>query len=121
MSIDRFFALIDGRWRKLDDNDLQLLHADYWVDICHGGNSLVDERYYFDSLTDAQEFYLEGWKERQYLNDDDQPVGLDHAGLYSGDRLIHGQSIYGDAPGHEGEGRHKMCEKYTESLDDDVE
>jgi hypothetical protein len=87
--------MIDGRWKKLDDGDLGHLHTDYWVDICHGANALDDERYYFDSLADAQEFYLTGWKERQYLNDDDQPVGLEHAGLYSRGRLIDGRSFMG--------------------------
>jgi len=53
-------------------------------------------------LADAQEFYLTGWEERQYLDDSDQPVGLDHSGLYSRGRLIDRRSIYGDALGHEG-------------------
>ena len=82
---------------------------------------MVDERYYFSSVADAQEFYREGWKERQYLDDGDQPVGLDHAGLYSRGHLIHGQSIHGDAPGHEGEGLRGILEKYTEGLDEDIE
>ena len=64
MSIDRFYARRDGRWRKLDEADLSANCTDYWVDLCHGGNVLVDERYYFGSLADAQEFYLTGWEER---------------------------------------------------------
>jgi hypothetical protein len=82
---------------------------------------MVDERYYFSSLAAAEEFYIGGWKERQYLDDDDQPCGLDHAAFYSGGRLIDGLSIYGDATGNEGEGLRGILEKYTESLDDDVE
>ena len=58
-------------------------HTDFWVDICHGGNCLIDERYYFADLASALDFYLKGWKERQYLDDDGKDMGLDHSGLYS--------------------------------------
>jgi len=102
MSIDRYYAHVDGKWNKLGEAELSNVHTDFWVD-------------------DAQEFYLTGWEERQYCNDDDQPVGLDHAGLYSGGRLVDGESIYGDAPGHEGEGLRGILEKYTEGLDEDIE
>jgi len=121
MSIDRYYAHVDGKWNKLGEAELSNVHTDFWVDLCHGGNALTDERYFFNSLADAQEFYLTGWEERQYCNDDDQPVGLDHAGLYSGGRLVDGESIYGDAPGHEGEGLRGILEKYTEGLDEDIE
>jgi len=121
MSIDRFFTRCDGGWKKLNDNDLQLLHTDYWVDVSHGANILIDERYYFSSLADAQEFYLEGWKERQFLDNDNQPVGLDHKGLYSRGRLIHGTTIHGDEIGREGEGLRRIVEKYAESLGEDLE
>jgi len=121
MSIDRFYAQRDGKWKKLSDSDLQRSQTDFWVDLAHGGNALTDERYYFDSLADAQEFYLTGWEQRQLMDDDDQPCGLDHAGLYSRNHLIHGTSIHGDEIGHEGERLRAIIEKYAEKLDEDVE
>jgi hypothetical protein len=121
MSVDRFYAQCDGKWKKLNDNDLQRSHTDFWVDLAHGGNALTDERYYFESLADAQEFYLTGWEQRQFMDDNDEPVGLDHSGLYSRGRLIHGTTIHGDEIGHEGEGLRRIVEKYAESLGEDLE
>lgn len=66
-------------------------------------HTAADCRYYFHDLASALEFYLEGWRQRQYLDDDGNGVGLDQKGLYSRGRLIHGHSIHGDTPGHEGE------------------
>jgi hypothetical protein len=82
---------------------------------------MTDERYYFSDFPPALEFYLEGWKKRQFLDDDDQPCGLDHSGLYSGGKLIHGQSVYGDAPGHEGEGLRAILDAYSNNHEGDVE
>jgi hypothetical protein len=121
MSIDRFYAQRDGKWNKLGEAELSNDHTYCWVDLGHGGNIMIDERYFFLDLSSAIEFYLEGWKERQYLDDDDQPVGLDHSGLYPRDRLIHGTTIHGDEVRHEGGGLRATLEKYTESLDEDVE
>jgi hypothetical protein len=121
MSIDRLYSRHDGRWRKLDQADLSANCTDYWVDLSHGGTILIDERYFFDSLSDAQDFYLKGWEQRQYLDDNDEPVGLSHSGLYSRGHLIHGTTIHGDEIGHEGEGLGAILEKYTEGLDEDIE
>jgi hypothetical protein len=108
MSIDRCYKQIDGKWVRTDTNGEWEYSADdqrrdfkthFWVDISHGRNFLIDERYYFHDLASALEFYVEGWRQRQYVDDDDNGVGLDHKGLYSRGRLILGHSIYGDAPG----------------------
>lgn len=88
MSIDRFYVQCDGRWNKLGEAELSNVHRDFWVDVFHGANILINERYYFFSLADAQEFYREGWKERQYLDDTDQPCGLDHIELYAHGELV---------------------------------
>jgi hypothetical protein len=42
---------------------------------------------------------LDGWRNRQFVADNGKAVGLDHSGLYSRGRLIHGRSIHDDAPG----------------------
>jgi len=114
MSIDRYYTKIDGQWERADmrvvNGTQEYLSVDemqdnvtkFWVDICHGGGYLVDERYYFRDLASALDFYLEGWKDCQYLDDDGKEVGLDHSGLYSRGCLIHGQSIHGDPPNHQG-------------------
>jgi hypothetical protein len=116
MSVDRFYAEVDGRWKKLGEAELSDVRTDYWVDICHGGNVMVDERYYFSSLASALEFYLEGWNERQFVDADNAPCGLDHSGLYSSGRPIHGQSVHGDIPGHEGEGLREILDEIEKAL-----
>jgi hypothetical protein len=130
MSIDRYYTKIDGQWTRADmrvidgkrgsvpSDEWQSLCTDSWVDICHGGGILIDERYYFADLASALDFYLEGWKERQYLDDNGEGVGLDHSGLYSRGRLIHGKSIHGDAPGHEGENLRQVCEQLARKMDE---
>jgi hypothetical protein len=67
-------------------------------------------------LASALGFYLEGRKEHQYLDDDGKEMGLDHSGLYSGGRLIHGESIHGDTPGHEGENLRQICEEIARKM-----
>lgn len=110
MSIDRYYTQIDGKWVRANmrwvepadcivDDYQRDFQTDLWVDISHGRNVLIDERYYFRNLTSALDFYIEGWKQRQYLDDDGNRVGLDHKGLYSQGRLIHGHSIHGDGLG----------------------
>jgi hypothetical protein len=111
------------RWVKPVDcivDDYQRdFQTDFWVDISHGRNVLIDERYYFHDLTSALDFYIEGWQQRQYLDDDGNGVGLDHKGLYSQGRLIHGHSIHGDAPGHEGENLRQICEAFVRKMNQD--
>jgi len=109
MSIDRYYKQTDGKWEDIADEQRWVFQTDFWVDISYGRNILIDERYYFDDLASALEFYLEGWRQRQYLDDEGNGVGLDHKGLYSQGRLIHGQSIHGDAPGQEGESLRQIC------------
>jgi len=128
MSIDHYYTQIDGKWVRtnmrivngeweyIPDEERPDFHTDFWVDICHGGNNLTDERYYFNDLSSALDFYREGWRQRQYLDDDGNEAGLDHSGLYSRGRLIHGLSIHGDAPGHEGESLRESCEALIRKL-----
>jgi hypothetical protein len=128
MSIDHCYTQIDGRWVRtnmrivngeweyIPDEERPEFHTDFYVDICHGGNNLTDERYYLNDLSSALEFYREGWRERQYVDDDGNEVGLDHIGLYSKGRLIHGLSIDLDVPGHEGESLRKTCEMLIKYL-----
>lgn len=123
MSIDHYYTQIDGnwvntetcvvngKWEYIPDDERPDFPTDFWVDICHGGGYLIDERYYFVDLGSALDFYLEGWKERQYVDRDGKKMGLDHSGLYSRGRLIHGQSIHGDTPGREGENLRRICEE----------
>jgi len=68
------------------------------------------------ALTSALDFYVEGWRQRQYLDDDGDGVGLDHKGLYSRGRLIHGRSLHGDAPGHEPENLRQVCEVLARNM-----
>jgi hypothetical protein len=111
MSIDRYFVQIDSKWVRINPGSVDVEFSDFnpadlydfWVDICHGANFSVYERYYFSDLVSALNFYLDGWRNRQYVGDDGKGLGLDHSGLYSRGRLIHGLSIHLDAPGHEGE------------------
>jgi hypothetical protein len=129
MSIDHYYTKIDGQWvctnlhviggNNIPAGDRPNFHTDFWVDICHGGDVLIDERYYFEDLASALEFYLDGWRDRQLLGDDEKSLGLDHSGLYSRGRLIHGRSIHGEAPGHEGENLRRICEEYARKLDVD--
>jgi hypothetical protein len=79
----------------------------------------VDERYYFSDLTSALDFYLDGWRDRQFVDDDGKGIGLDHSGLYSRGRLIHGLSIHLDAPGHEGENLAKMMGRFIKHLNEE--
>ena len=128
MSIDHYYTRMNGEWvrtnmriansecKYIRDEERPDFHTDFWVDICHGGNNLTDERYYFNDLSSALEFYREGWRERQYLDDEGNGVGLDHIGLYSNGRLIHGLSIHGDAPGHEGEGLREIFHALIKKL-----
>jgi len=129
MSIDHYYAKIDGQWVRFNmcvvdghweyipDVEVPDFHTDFWVDICHGGGYLIDERYYFADLASAIDFYQEGWKECQYLDADGKEMGLDHSGLYSRGRLIHGLSIHLDTPGHEGEKLRQICEKIARKID----
>ena len=115
MSIDHYYTQIDGKWVRtnmrivngeweyIPDEERPDFHTNFWVDICHGGTYLTDERYYFDDLSSALEFYLEGWRKRQYLDRNGNEVGLDHKGLYSRGRLVHGHCVHGDPPEYEGE------------------
>lgn len=88
MSTDRYYKQRDGKWECIVDDQPRDVETGFWVDISHGRNILIDERYYFHDLASALEFYLEGWGQRQYLDDEGNVVGLDHKGLYSRGRLI---------------------------------
>src|ERR1035441_1454344 len=87
MSIDRYFKQTNGNWVRIDartvdgeneyipQQELQDLTTEFWVDISHGANLPIDERYYFSDLASAIDFYSEGWKERQYLDEDGKEKG----------------------------------------------
>lgn len=108
MSIDNYYTKVNGRWEHIPRTDVPDSCTEFWVDIAQGANFAIDERYYFPDFASALDFYLEGWKERQFVDEKGNGVGLDHSGLYSRGRLIHGLSIHGDALGHEGETGEKM-------------
>jgi len=128
MSIDHYYTqiegqwvrtnqrVVDGHWETIPEDERPDFRTDFWVDICH--IALIDERYYFPDLASALDFYLDGWKERQYLDDNGKEAGLDHSGLYSRGVLIHGRSIHGDAPGHEGENLRQICEEIARKMDE---
>ena len=115
MSIDCDYTLVGGNWVRIYE---QVSFSEFWVDICHASPSLIDERYYLPDLASAINFYLEGWKERRYENPDGSGQGLDHSGLYSRGRLIHGRSIQGDVPGHGGENLRRILEDYAGRVDE---
>jgi hypothetical protein len=114
MSIDSYYTQVDGNWVRIYE---EVSFSTFWVDICHAAPSLNDERYYFPDLASAIDFYLEGWQERQYENPDGSGLGMDHSGLYSRGRLIHGRSIHGDNPGHEGENLRRVLEQRARELE----
>jgi hypothetical protein len=130
VSIDHSYTQIDGKWVRTDqrvvdghgenipDANRPDFRTDFWVDLCHGAGVLIDERYYFPGLAAAMEFYVEGWKDRQYRDNDSQPCGIDHMGLYSRGRLVHGHSIHGDEPGSEGENLRQICEVVAKEIDE---
>ena len=115
MSIDRYYTAVEGNWVRIYE---EVSFSNFWVDICHALPMLIDERYYFPDLASAIDFYLEGWKERQFENPDGSGQGLDHSGLYSRGRLIHGLSIHGDVPGHESENLRRTLEAYARKMDE---
>ena len=60
MSIDNYYAAIDGQWARINtSDDWEACCTDFWVDICHGGQFMIDERYYFADVASALDFYLE--------------------------------------------------------------
>jgi len=66
MSIDRYYTLLGGDFVRIYE---EIEFSAFWVDLCHGGGDLIDERYYFPDLASATEFYLEGWKDRQFVDE----------------------------------------------------
>jgi hypothetical protein len=123
MSIDNHYIKVDGRWARIEPHvgNGPNFATEFWVDICHGGNCVIDERYYFEDLASALAFYLGGWSECEMVGDDGKPLGLSHSGLYSRGHLIHGRSIHGDAPGHEGENLLRIVdEELARTLDRNV-
>jgi hypothetical protein len=117
MGIDHHYFQINGKWKWVDPSEEESPHCtDFWVDICHGGGFLIDDRFYFPDLSSALDFYLKGWKAIQYTDRSGKEVGVDHKGLYSRGRLIHGLSIYGEAPGHEGESLQQILDRVADEL-----
>lgn len=114
MSIDRYYTRVDGDWVRFYE---EVSFSNFWVDICHATPMLIDERYYFSDLATALDFYLEYWQKREYQNPDGSGQGLDHSALYSRGRLIHGRSVHGDTPGHDGENLRRMLGLYARKMD----
>lgn len=85
--------LVNGEWEDIPTEEMLAYCTEFWVDVAHGANYAIQERYYFPDLESAVKFYLDGWKERQYLDEDGKEVGLDHSALYSRGRFIHGEPV----------------------------
>jgi hypothetical protein len=91
MSIDSYFLQqSNGSFRRINPRRED---TDIWVDVAHGKNVLVDERYYFTDLAQALAFYESDCKTRQFLDDDGRTIGIDHSGLYAKGKLILGVPI----------------------------
>lgn len=133
MDIDHFYTKIDGewvrfnmrvvndKWEYIPEDEVPDFSTDYWVDISYGGNVSFQDRFYCPDLASAIEFYQEGWKDMQYVDENADGLGLSSSGLYCGGRLIHGLSLDGDAPGHEGENMRRLIDKIESYVDWDEE
>jgi len=79
VSIDNFFLQQpNGGFRRIDPVEEP---TDIWVDVAHGENVAIDERYYFTDLAQALAFYETGCKTRQFVIDG-REIGIDHCRLY---------------------------------------
>jgi hypothetical protein len=131
--MDHYYAQQDGKWVRIDDyvfsdrrrEDDPDFRTDFWVDLSHGDRLInggvlfmMYERYYFPDRKAALDFYLEGWKERQFLDEDGNGIGLEHNGLYLEGQLVDGLSIYGDLPGHDGEHLRNALGRFCSNLDE---
>jgi len=67
-------------------------------------------------LASAIDFYLEGWKERKYLDDDGKEMGLDHSGLYLRGCLVHGDILV-DSHGHRSKNLRQICEEIAKEME----
>jgi hypothetical protein len=114
MSTDRYFVSAGSKWVRSWE---PVRGWNFWVDICHV--ALIDERYYFLDLSSALAFYLEGWKERQFLDVNGKDAGIDHSGLYSHGCLVQGRSIHGAAPGHEGANHRQICDEFVRRISEE--
>ena len=113
MSIDRYFAKIRGKWTRAD-NERDKYRTSHWVDICHGGPYLIDERYFFSGAQEAAEFYDSGYRLRMFEDE----AEIDHKGLYVDGVLAAGASIHGDPPGHEGEKLRRIARVVESALNE---
>lgn len=105
MAIDRCFMQCNGNWFELTPmTKTWFLNSStpIWVDIVHIGDLIddykagchyIDGRFYFDWLADAQEFYKNGWRETQHLDDSGQPSGVDHIDLFADGMLLQSDGL----------------------------
>lgn len=109
--IDSYYRQSQGKWELIATvRDDYVPHFDiFWVDICHRGES--PDRYYFDELAPALEFYREGWKEHQYLDNNGKGIGLDHKGLYSRGPRSGGVPLLEDPPEDEIKSLRQLCKE----------
>ncbi len=124
MSLDRYHTQIKAELVYIDPCIPRSLWTyilgdesqDSWVDICQ----VIDygKRYYFPDLASALDFYLDGWKKRQFL-DEEGKKGIDHIVLCSRGHLIHERFfVHGDAPEHDGDNLRRICAAFVEKLNE---
>jgi hypothetical protein len=105
MSFDYYYAMVDGEWARFNmrvvdghweyipDDEVPDFSTDFWIDICHGGGSLTDERFYFDDFPFRHRFLLGGLEGVATLGprrqgDGPRPQGTVLAGT-PGPRAVH--------------------------------
>ena len=88
MSIDNFFWVPSGIRNRNDDTKNNFLKTEtpkatsHQVFIAHGGNSLVDEQYFFEDAKDARWFWKQGYKTRLFLDNENNPNPYDRMALW---------------------------------------
>ena len=56
--------------------------------LAHGGNILIDERYFFESADDAWWFWHQGYEGRLYVNDEGASAPFDRMALWIDDKEV---------------------------------
>jgi hypothetical protein len=75
MGMDNYYIERKGRWVRMGADVAELFATDFWVDVKHGGNYAIDERYYLPNPRSALKFIEHGWKARQFVYEG-KPCGL---------------------------------------------
>lgn len=84
---------------------------DHKVLLAHGGNSLVDEQYFFESADDARWFWLGGYKNFLFVDSRGEPVSYDRMTLW-----IDGQQIEHRSNGADTQKNHHVTAQVRGSL-----